>query len=52
MEEGYLVDVAETNLLHGIVLPLSGTEISIPEAALKEPIHLLLKASFRVVLVL
>jgi hypothetical protein len=43
------MDVVKTNLLHGIVLPLSGTEISIPEAALKESIYLLLKASFRVV---
>ena len=43
---GALVDMAETNLLHGESLPLPD-----PDADLEEPIHLLLKASSRVVLV-
>ncbi len=48
---GALVDMAETNLLHGEPLPLPDPETSDPDADLEEPIHLLLKASSRVVLV-
>ena len=46
-----LVDMAETNLLHGEALPLPNPDISEPDADLEEPIHLLLKASSRVALV-
>ena len=46
-----LVDMAETNLLHGESLPLPDPDITDPDADLEEPIHLLLKASSRVVLV-
>lgn len=48
---GALVDMAETNLLHGESLPLPDPDITDPDADLEEPIHLLLKASSRVALV-
>ncbi len=48
MLAGALVDMAETNLLHGEPLPLPDSDISDPDADLGEPIHLLLKASSRV----
>jgi predicted RNase H-like HicB family nuclease len=43
-----LVDMAETNLLHGEQLPLPEAARTDPEADLEEPIHLLLKAATRV----
>ena len=43
-----LVDMAETNLLHGVPLPLPDPDMTAPDADLEEPIHLLLKASSRV----
>jgi predicted RNase H-like HicB family nuclease len=43
-----LVDMAETNLLHGEHLPLPDPARTDHEADLEEPIHLLLKASARV----
>ena len=46
-----LVDMAETNLIHGEALPLPDPDSSDPDADLEEPIHLLLKASSRVVMV-
>jgi len=51
MLAGALVDMAETNLLHGEPLPLPDPDSSDPDADLEEPIHLLLKASSRVILV-
>ena len=48
---GALVDMAETNLLHREPIPLPDPDITDPDADLKEPIHLLLKASSRVTLV-
>ena len=46
-----LVDMAETNLLHGEPLPLPDPTCTDPIADLEEPIHLLLKAASRVTLV-
>ena len=46
-----LVDMAETNLLHGESLPMPDPNCTDPEADLEEPIHLLLKATSHVVLV-
>ena len=46
-----LVDVAETNLLKGESLPQPDPTCSNPDADLEEPIHLLLKAASRVLLV-
>lgn len=43
-----LVDMAETNLLHGEPLPTPDPRCSDPEADLEEPIHLLLSATSRV----
>jgi len=43
-----LVDMAETNLLHGEPLPKPDPSTSVPDADLEEPIHLLLKAATRV----
>jgi predicted RNase H-like HicB family nuclease len=46
-----LVDMAETNLLHGEPLPWPNPFATDLEADLEEPIHLLLKAATRVTLV-
>ena len=46
-----LVDMAETNLLEGEPLPHPDPSCSDPDADLEEPIHLLLKATTRVVVV-
>ena len=46
-----LVDMAETNLLHGEPLPQPDPTCTDPDADLEEPIHLLLKAASRVALV-
>jgi predicted RNase H-like HicB family nuclease len=46
-----LVDMAETNLLHGGPLPQPDPTITDPEADLEEPIYLLLQAASRVALV-
>ena len=45
---GALVDMAETNLLHGEPLPTPDPTSTSDEADLEEPIHLLLTASSRV----
>jgi predicted RNase H-like HicB family nuclease len=45
-----LVDMAETNLLHGEPLPQPDPTSSDPDADIEEPIHLLLQAASRVVL--
>jgi predicted RNase H-like HicB family nuclease len=45
-----LVDMAETNLLHGEPLPHPDPTSSDPDADLEEPIHLLLTAAFRITL--
>jgi predicted RNase H-like HicB family nuclease len=46
-----LVDMAETNLLKGEPLPQPNPTITDPDADLEEPIHLLLQAAPRVILV-
>jgi predicted RNase H-like HicB family nuclease len=46
-----LVDMAETNLLKGEPLPQPDPTTTNPDADLEEPIHLLLQASSRVILV-
>jgi len=46
-----LVDMADTNLLKGEPLPQPNPTCTEPDADLEEPIHLLLKAASRVVLV-
>ena len=46
-----LVDMAETNLLKGEPLPQPNPTCTESDADLEEPIHLLLKAAARVVLV-
>ena len=46
-----LEDMAETSLLKGEALPQPDPSRADPEADLEEPIHLLLKATSRVVLV-
>ena len=46
-----LVDMAETNLLQGESLPLPDPNLTDADADLEEPIHLLLTAASRVVLV-
>jgi len=46
-----LVDMAETNLLHGEPLPRPDASRTDPEADLEEPIYLLLTAASRVALV-
>ena len=46
-----LVDMAETNLLKGEPLPQPDPVCTDPDADLEEPIHLLLKATSRVILV-
>jgi predicted RNase H-like HicB family nuclease len=46
-----LVDMAETNLLRGEPLPHPNPTCTDPDADIEEPIHLLLTASSRVVLV-
>lgn len=46
-----LVDMAETNLLHGEPLPTPNASLSDSEADLEEPIYLLLSASNRVQIV-
>ena len=46
-----LVDMAETNLLHGEPLPQPDPSATDPEADLDEPIYLLLQAASRVALV-
>ena len=46
-----LADMAETNLLQGEPLPQPDPNITDPDADLEEPIHLLLTAATRVVLV-
>ncbi len=43
-----LVDMAETNLLHGEPLPQPDLSCTDPEADLEEPIHLLLSAASHV----
>lgn len=43
-----LVDMAETNLLHGEPLPQPHPAASDPEADVEEPIHLLLRAASHV----
>ena len=43
-----LVDMAETNFLHGEPLPTPDPSCSDPEADLEEPIYLLLSATTRV----
>ena len=48
---GALVDLAETRWLQGKALPTPDPNVTDSEADLKEPIHLLLKASSRVTLV-
>jgi predicted RNase H-like HicB family nuclease len=48
---GALVDMAETNLMHGEPLPVPDPNASDPDADLEEPIHLLLTATNRVVTV-
>lgn len=45
-----LVDMAETNLLHGEPLPHPDPTSSDPDADLEEPIHLLLTAASRITL--
>jgi predicted RNase H-like HicB family nuclease len=45
-----LVDMAETNLLQGEPLPQPDPTSSDPDADIEEPIHLLLQAASRVVL--
>ncbi len=46
-----LVDMAETNFMHGEPLPYPDPTISDPDADIEEPIHLLLTAASRVALV-
>jgi predicted RNase H-like HicB family nuclease len=46
-----LVDMAETNLLHGEPLPRPDPSLSDPDADIEEPIHLLLTAASRIALV-
>ena len=46
-----LVDMAETNLLHGESLPIPDPICTDPDSDLEEPIHLLLKATSHVILV-
>ncbi len=46
-----LVDMAETNLLKGEPLPQPVLTCTDPDADIEEPIHLLLKAASRVVLI-
>ena len=46
-----LVDMAETNLLHGESLPIPDPVCTDPDADLEEPIHLLLKATSHVALI-
>jgi predicted RNase H-like HicB family nuclease len=46
-----LVEMAETNLLHGEALPIPDPQATDPESDLEEPIHLLLSAASRVELV-
>ena len=43
-----LVDMAETNLIHGEALPIPDPNATDPDADLEEPIHLLLTATTRV----
>ena len=43
-----LVDMAETNLIHGESLPQPDPMRSDPEADIEEPIHLLLTAAYRI----
>jgi len=47
-----LVDMAETNLLQGEPLPMPDPSITDPDADLEEPIHLLLKASSHITMVI
>lgn len=49
--QGALVDMAETNLSQGDPLPAPNPAASDPEADIEEPIHLLLTAASRVVVV-
>jgi predicted RNase H-like HicB family nuclease len=46
-----LVEMAETNLLHGEPLPSPDPMVSDPDADIEEPIHLLLTAVSRLALV-
>jgi len=46
-----LVDMAETNLLHGEPLPQPDPTCTNPDADLEEPIYLLLRAACRVALI-
>lgn len=48
---GALVDMAETNLLEGEPLPQPDPKRTDPEADMEEPIHLLLSAASRIVVV-
>lgn len=47
MLESVLVDMAETNLLHGEPLPRPDPSRTDPEADIKEPIRLILSAASR-----
>jgi predicted RNase H-like HicB family nuclease len=46
-----LVDMAETNLLHGEPLPQPDPNVTDPDADLEEPVHLLLTATSRITIV-
>jgi predicted RNase H-like HicB family nuclease len=46
-----LVDMAETNLLLGEILPLPNSALTNSEADLEEPIHLILNAASKVKIV-
>lgn len=45
---GALVDMAETNLLHGEALPQPDANITDPESDVEEPIYLLISAASQV----
>lgn len=46
-----LVDMAETNLLHGEPLPQPDPNVTDPDADLEEPVHLLLTATSHIKIV-
>jgi len=46
--ESALVDMAETNLLHGEPLPVPDPSMTDPESDIEEPVHLLLSAAHQV----
>ncbi len=43
-----IVDMAETNLIHGESLPIPNPQLTDSEADIEEPIHLILTAASRV----